>query len=316
MTPLLLSLLLAAIIPVHGTVLGNGPGGALVIRNDPVTAMLPAQTRSYRVTPNVRAVAGVGIDGFVHSSSAARWYGAEIASRFVPGLPQSGDVIPIDIGSHLPSTRLVDQRDRFVDLARDFAGKVTILSFVFTRCPDKDECPAISAKFSYLARHLDPHRFHLVLLTLDPRYDSPAVMSAYARRFAAQPAVWSLLTGRQSEVAQLLNRFGISSLQVSDANFLHNDKVFLTDPAGRVAQTIATAAFSPSALQAQAQHLAGVASSPLGRLELSLIAGVTALCGGSQFAGIVLLETVLFVLIAAIGFVALSWVARHLWKNA
>jgi hypothetical protein len=40
------------------------------------------------------------------------------------------------------------------------------------------------------------------------------------------------------------------------------------------------------------------------------------MCGGSQFAGVVLLETVLFLIIAAISFTTLTWVARKLWKSA
>ncbi|MBV9270427.1 MAG: hypothetical protein JO165_04990, partial [Candidatus Eremiobacteraeota bacterium] len=107
-----------------------------------------------------------------------------------------------------------------------------------------------------------------------------------------------------------------SSLRVSDDNFLHSDKVFLADQTGRVADVVQTVTFSPDSLIAEARHIAGMRSSPLGRLELALVASVVALCGGSQYAGVVLLETVLFVVIAALAFVLLGWVARQLWKNA
>jgi protein SCO1/2 len=59
------------------------------------------------------------------------------------------------------------------------------LSFVFTRCPDPTICPAISGKFLYLQRHLDPERFHLVEITLDPTYDSPPVLKRYSAIFGA-----------------------------------------------------------------------------------------------------------------------------------
>lgn len=304
-------------LPAHGTVLRAEAGGVTIIRTDAVTATLPSLTRAYRVQPALQLTPGLGVDGFIDRTTRPwRFYDASIAGRFAPGLPDRGRVEPIDYGSHLPTTTLVDQNGRALDLATAFTGKVTLVSFIFTRCPDKDECPAISAKFGYLARHLDPLHFHLIEISLDPAYDSPRVLLGYGRTFGADARIWSLVTGQQSQIAHLLNRFGISSLRVSDAAFIHDDKVFVTDQHGKVADIVNTAAFAPDSLVAEAQHIAGLNGSPLGRLRLALVASATAFCGGSQFAGIVLLETLLFVLIASISFVILGYVARALWKNA
>lgn len=312
-----LALLASIVIPVHGTALGTAADGTVIIRNDAVTGIVPVQTRAYRVKPRLALASGVGVDGFLDRSTTPwTWYDAKIAAKFTPGLPETGKVEPIDFGSHVPRTKLVDQRGQLVDLATSFPGKVELISFVFTRCPDKDECPTVSAKFAYLQQHLDPSKFHLVLITLDPVYDSSYVLASYGKQFGTNPQDWSLLTGQPQQIQHLLNRFGISSMRVSDANFIHNDKVFLVNQKGNVSDVVDTVGFAPNSMVAEAQHTAGLVSSPLGRLELSLIASVVALCGGSQYAGIVLLETILFLIIAACSFVALAWVARQLWKNA
>jgi protein SCO1/2 len=304
-------------LPIHGTVLGSASNGTVIIRNDPVTATVPALTRAYNVEPKLPLKPGVGIDGFLDRSTTPwRWYDAAIAAKFTPGLPDPGKVNSLDFGSHVPQTRLVDQNGKLVDLASSFPGKVQLISFVFTRCPDKDECPLVSAKFGELQRQLDPAKFHLVLVSLDPVYDSPAILKRYGKQFGANPASWSLVTGQPAQIQHLLNRFGISSMRVSDANFIHNDKVFLIDQRGAIADVVDTLGWSPNSMVAEARHTAGLVSSPLGRFQLSLIASVVALCGGSQYSGVVLLETVLFLLIAAASFVTLSWVARKLWKNA
>jgi protein SCO1/2 len=304
-------------VPVHGVVLGPGPDNTLIVRTDAVTGMVPAQTRAFRISPKLRLPSGTGIDAFLDRSTQP-WglYKTAIAAKFVPGLPDTGIGFPIDIGSQLPHTNLVDQNGRLIDLAADFRGKVTLLSFVFTRCPDKDECPLVTSKFAYMQQRLDTSRFHLVEITLDPVYDSPAVLHAYAKQFGLNAASSSVLTGQPHEIERLLGRFGISSLRVSDANFIHNDKVFVVAQNGKVADIIQTLSFSPDALVAQARHMAGMASNPLGRLQLALVAGAIALCGGSQFAGVVLLETVLFLLIATASLTTLAWVARKLWKSA
>ena len=314
---LLFAALLALIVPVHGVALASAPGGLVVVRLDPVTEMLPSQTRAFRVTPTMQLPPGTGIDAFLDRSSTPwRLVDAHIAGRFVAGLPDVGKVLPIDLGSRLPQTSLVDQDGQPIDLASSFRGKVTLVSFIFTRCPDKDECPTISAKFGALQQRLDPARFHLVEITLDPAYDSPAVLRAYAGQFGANAQSWSIVTGQQHEIGHLLNEFGISSLRVAEAKFDHNDKVFITSPDGKISDIVQTAGFDPDGLAAEAKHLAGLSSSPIGRWELWLIASAAAMCGGSQFAGIVLLETVLFLIIAVISFTALAWVARKLWRSA
>lgn len=312
------SLLALVAVPIHGVVLGQGPGHTTIVRTDAVTGMVPAQTRAFRISPRLQLPSGTGVDAFLDRSSTPwRLYDASVAAKFVPGMPDAGTGFPIDLGSRLPHTKLVDQNGSLVDLASDFRGKVALLSFVFTRCPDKNECPAVSEKFAYMQQRLDPAHFHLVEITLDPVYDSPHVLHGYAAQYGADAKSWSIVTGQPHEIERLLNRFGISSLRVSDANFIHNDKVFVVGQDGKVAQIIQTVSFAPSALIAQVRHLAGMASNPLGRLQLALVAGAVALCGGSQYAGVVLLETVLFLIIATASFATLYWVARHIFlKNA
>lgn len=308
---------LAGVIPIHGTALGAGPNGTTIVRTDDVTGMVPAQTRAFKISPALKLAAGTGIDAFLDRSKEPwRLNEAAIAARFVPGLPETGKVFPIDYGSTLPHTRLVDQNGRMVDLATDFKGKAVAIAFIFTRCPDKDECPLVSAKFGALQKRLDPAHFHLIEISLDPVYDSPWVLHNYARQFGANANGWSILTGQPHDIQHLLDRFGISSLRTNDENVIHNEKVFLTSPDGKVADIVQTTGFEPGAMAAQMQHLAGMASSPLGRFKLALVASVIALCGGSQFAGVVLLETMLFLLIAVCSFTALAWVARKMWKRA
>ena len=64
---------------------------------------------------------------------------------------------------------------------------------------------------------------------------------------------------------------------------------------------------------AEARSVSGLASNPWERFKLSLVANVVAMCGGSQFAGIVFLELALFGFITAIVTGCLWLVARVLW---
>ncbi|MBV8638603.1 MAG: SCO family protein [Candidatus Eremiobacteraeota bacterium] len=313
----LLALLLATVFaPMHGLVLAPAGAHDAVVRNDDVTNMIAQQTRRYRLSPAIGVHSGVGIDGIIdRSTSPWTLREATVAAPFSPGMPDQGRAVPVDVGKKLPPATLVDQNGRLVGLNRAFTGKVVLLSFIFTRCPDATLCPAISGKYAYLQSHLDPARFALVEITLDPPYDSPAVLRDYGKQYGADTRIWHLLTGTGSTIQRLLNAFGINSLRVSSANFIHNDKLYIVQPNGTVAYLVDTAGWDPGGVIAEASAVAGMASNPLERFKLSLIADVVALCGGSQFAGIVLLEIGLFFLILAVVAVSLWVVGRVLWGS-
>jgi cytochrome oxidase Cu insertion factor (SCO1/SenC/PrrC family) len=313
----MLALLLAGLLPFHGLVVAPESNGNVVVRNVPITQMLQAQTRRYQLAPKIALRAGAGVDALLDRSTQP-WTLREpvAAAAFVAGLPNAGRVVPVDIGKPLPRASLVDQDERPLQLADAFKGKTMLLSFIFTRCPDTDVCIAISSKYTQLQRDLDPAHFALVEITLDPPYDSPAVLRAYGKQFDRNPASWTLLTGTGSTLTQVLDEFGISSLKTESARYIHSDKLFIVTPQGRVAYVVDTAGWDPRGVEAEARSVEGMASNPFERFKLSLIASVVALCGGSQFAGVVVLEVALFFLITLIVTVALVIVGRVLWHRA
>jgi cytochrome oxidase Cu insertion factor (SCO1/SenC/PrrC family) len=314
---LIAALLFVGLLPFHGVALSQLPGGDVIVRNAPITRTLPAQTHRYHLVPELRVSAGTGVDGLLDRSTQP-WTlrDAVPAAAFVAGLPNPGRVEPVDVGTALPKATLVDQDGRPVHLQHAFDGKTMLLSFIFTRCPDTDVCIAISSKYSQIQHQLDPKRFALVEITLDPPYDSPAILHAYGVTFSRDPHVWTLLSGTGSTIERLLDEFGISSLQTDASTYIHSDKLFIVAPTGRVAYVVDTAGWDPRGVVAEARAIDGEASNPLERFKLSLIAGVVALCGGSQFAGIVLLEIGLFFLIT-IGVAAGLWVVgRVLWAGS
>jgi protein SCO1/2 len=77
---------------------------------------------------------------------------------------------------------------------KDLAGQLWVANFVFTRCPNV--CPTFTAKMAGLqmvsGRRLP--QLKLVSFTVDPDYDTPAVLSEYGQKYQADPARWWFLT--------------------------------------------------------------------------------------------------------------------------
>ena len=312
----MIAFLLAGLLPFHGVVLSTLPNARAVVKSAAMQRTLPAQTRIYRLAPGVALRPGTGVDAFLDRSTQPWTLRDPIpAAAFVAGLPNQGSVIPVDVGTSLPRATLIDEQEHLVQLRDAFRGKTMLLSFIFTRCPDTDVCIAISTKYAQLQHELDPARFALVEITLDPTYDTPAVLRAYQKQFGGNPAIWTLLTGTGSTIERVLNEFGISSLQTDSDTYIHSDKLFIVEPRGRVAYVIETAGWDPRGVIAEARAVDGMASNPFERFKLSLVASVVALCGGSEYAGIVMLDTVLLILIAIAVTIALWIVGRVLWSR-
>lgn len=98
--------------------------------------------------------------------------------------------------------RLTDQRGLPVSLA-DLQGKVWVADFIFTRCGGP--CPRLTKAMARLQKEFSAApSVRLVSFSVDPSYDTPAVLSDYAARFGADPARWSFLTGETSAVHGLI----------------------------------------------------------------------------------------------------------------
>ena len=310
----LASALAGPVAPAHGTVLANS-GSTTIVRMDAITGMAPAKTRTLVLDPRRLFPPGTGIDGYAYPADAPRrLLDVVAAGPFTPGLPDRAKTTPLDVSSILPPLMMVDENGHFTRLD-SWRGKIVVLSFIFTRCPDRDLCPLISAKFAHLQQLVDPKTTHLVEITLDPVYDSPAVLRAYQKQFGADPTRWTMLTTTGSSTQHLLNGFGISSLRISPANFTHDDSLFIIGKDARVLEIITTAGWNPSDVAAEVANINGIASNPLERVRLSLIASVVALCGGSQFTGVVLLELALFTIILVAVIWGLVAVGRILKSN-
>ncbi len=306
------------LIPVHGFVLAPPQHGHVLMRLEPVVGMLKGGIYGVGLPTNgappapgteVDALLVPGSHGFVLRDAPRP------AERFVAGTANTLVKHLVVEGDHVPANVLVDQRGLPIRLD-SFAGKVTLLSFVFSRCPDATICPAISGKFLYLQRHLDPRRFHLVEVTLDPTYDSPAVLAAYGKQFDADPKMWTFATGETSQVKDVIDSFGVSSLAHGSDDYIHDVRLEMIDAGGILRDVSTTADWNPDDVAARARDIAGMPSNPLRSFWFATIANLTAFCGGNASVAGTLLLVVVIALISSITIPVLVWFGRKIrWSQ-
>ena len=109
----------------------------------------------------------------------------------------------------IPDVQLVRDDGKTVSLGSELDdGRPVVLSFIFTSCTTV--CPVISSTLARLQRKLGParDRVHLVSITIDPEFDTPARLRAYATRFGAGPN-WQHYGGTLAASLATQRAFGV-----------------------------------------------------------------------------------------------------------
>jgi protein SCO1/2 len=110
-------------------------------------------------------------------------------------------------------------------------GKVWVADFIFTSCPGP--CPRLSSLMHQVQQSITGMPdVRLVSFTVDPKRDTPAVLTEYAARFHAQPERWHFLTGSQ----ETLNRLTLTDFKLGsvDGSMIHSTRFVLLDRRSRI----------------------------------------------------------------------------------
>lgn len=103
---------------------------------------------------------------------------------------------PLEIYGEVPPFSFTTQEGKAFT-RDDLLGNVSIANFIFTRCPTV--CPVFSMKMQRVAERT-AETIQLVSFSVDPAYDTPERLAAYASNYDADPSRWHFLTGDPKQV--------------------------------------------------------------------------------------------------------------------
>jgi protein SCO1/2 len=136
-------------------------------------------------------------------------------------------------GAGTPAFSLVDVDGNSRSLS-DYRGKVVVIYFGFTHCPDA--CPAELMKLALVMKHLGVHSraVQVLFVTLDPARDTPALLKAYVNAFDPQ---FVGLTGTAAQIDQAAAVFFVQYARVQQGHDYvidHSNRVAVIDGAGQL----------------------------------------------------------------------------------
>lgn len=141
------------------------------------------------------------------------------------------DITGADYGKAL---RLPDTSGRVRTMA-DFQGKVVVVFFGFTQCPDV--CPTTLSELAEIKRRLGPQgdRLQAVFVSLDPERDTPEVLGQYVQ--GMDPS-FIALRGTPEQTAEVAKAFKVFYQKVPSKSgegytLDHTAGSFVFDPQGQ-----------------------------------------------------------------------------------
>jgi protein SCO1/2 len=143
---------------------------------------------------------------------------------------KSADITGADYGKTLD---LSDQNGKPRRL-EDFRGKVVVLFFGFTHCPDV--CPTTLADIAQAVRSLgaDADRVQVLMVTVDPERDTPAALGKYVTAFDPR---FLGLSGNEEQTRRAAKEFKIfyEKRKTGDTYSMdHSAQSYVLDPQGRL----------------------------------------------------------------------------------
>jgi protein SCO1/2 len=174
-----------------------------------------------------------------------------------PAQPARTEPLPGDSVYQL-ALPLVDQDGRKLDW-RARRGRPQVVSMFYTSCryvsPQNDDTGKA------LENSLTPAqqgRIDLLLISLDPRNDTPAALRSIVDKRGLDTRRWTLAAPRPDDVRSVAGLLGIRYRELEDGGFNHSTALVLLDRDGRiVARTEKVGSALEPAFVAQVRKLAG-----------------------------------------------------------
>jgi protein SCO1/2 len=220
------------------------------IAHEDIVGYMPGMTMPFKIKNDADLAmlkSGDQVTGTLVVDDLSSW--VEITSIIEGAPPVSQDVsVPGEPkpGTEVPDFGLVNQDGKRIHLAQ-YRGKVLVLTFIYTRCPQPDQCTLMSNNFAAIDKALQKQpdaydKTHLLTISFDPDYDTPKVLRSYGashtERYSDETFQhWEFATGSKDEVKGIAQFFGLRyyhDTESDDEQVIHSMRTAIISADGKV----------------------------------------------------------------------------------
>jgi protein SCO1/2 len=170
------------------------------------------------------------------------------------------------VGDEVPDYRLINQDGKTIRI-QDYKGKALLLTFIYTRCQDPNQCTLMSSNFAAIDQELQKQpdlygKTHLLSISFDPAYDTPKVLRSYGAAHTGKYsdetfAHWEFASGSVDEVKGIAKFFGLRYYQDTSSGteqVIHSLRTAVIGPDGKIVKLYRGNEWKPEELLSEIRH--------------------------------------------------------------
>ena len=151
---------------------------------------------------------------------------------------------PVETDFSTDSYPLITQDNKSVKFPEFVKGKLVVVGFIFTNCPDI--CPLTTNNMRLVQEKLNAEKIEnvsFVSISFDPETDTPDILKKFASLRNLDLNNWSFLTGDKKITDQIIKKAGVFAIPSDTSKtpsgeeivfFVHTDRISLMDEEGRI----------------------------------------------------------------------------------
>jgi protein SCO1/2 len=177
-------------------------------------------------------------------------------------LPETDNLLddeytPLEIGGIFNDVNFLDMDSNGVSLS-DSDGKFRFISYIFTRCPMPNMCPAVVAKNRYLAETFsETDEIEFILISFDYIFDTPSAMkSIYNSHVKSNPNMKFYSSfGHLNDIIMLAGQSLVSFWGVDENDIGHTLRSVIIDPERRLMKVFEGTDWRPEAAERDIRNI-------------------------------------------------------------
>ena len=251
--------------PIRGKIVSvDAAKGSVLLDHEAVPGFMEAMTMSYKLKdasvmselhPGDRIAAKLLVHKTADGYADPQLDQIVVTAQARPDYKPTVEYHVPEVGDAVPDFKLVNEEGRTIQLAQ-FKGRVLLLTFVYTRCPLADFCPRMSRNFAEIDKALqaEPALYratHLLSISFDPKYDTPAVLKSYGGAYTGlytkeKFAHWDFAAPPVDELAAVTQFFNVGVTPGEGTSLTHSLSTVLIGKDGKVAAWYPTNDWTPA----------------------------------------------------------------------
>ena len=157
-------------------------------------------------------------------------------------------------GEYIDNASFITTDNKEISIS-DYNSNFTMISFIFSKCPMPNMCPASIVKNQYLAKHFKNKNINFLMISFDYLYDTPQVLKNIYGPIETDNMKFLSSFNHLNDIFSLAQQSGVAFWGVEENNIGHSMRTILIDKNLKLVKTFDGLDWKPSEAKRDIENL-------------------------------------------------------------